>query len=74
MTRAEREKKRAKENLYYARCVAYFFAVFFGTFAVHIMGIAARGAHGFGGEILIPFVAIMMFYVVKHCSRVKSGE
>lgn len=74
MTRAERERKRAKENLYYARVTAYIFAVFFGTFAVHLMGCANRGSHGFGGEILMPVLGVAMFYVVKYCSKVKKGE
>lgn len=72
MTREELAKKRERENKYYAGCLAYFAALFFGTFGVHLMGCAARGGHGFGGEILFPFVGVALFYVVKHCEGVKK--
>lgn len=73
MTRAERARKRAKANLYYARCTAYTFAVFFGTFLMHIVGDSVRGGCEIGGELLIPFAGIMMFYVNKYCREVNRG-
>ena len=73
MTRSERARKRAKANLYYARCTAYAASVFFGTFLMHIVGDSVRGGCEIGGELFIPFVGIMMFYVNKYCREVNRG-
>lgn len=74
MTREERAKKRAAENLHYAVLTATIFGTAALTFVVHLAGCAFRGSHGFGGELLIPAAAVMMYHVVRSCEEVKRND
>ena len=72
MTREERAKRREAENKHYAILTATVIGTIATTFIVHLAGCAVRGSHGFGGEILIPFVSVIMYHVIRTCEGAKK--
>lgn len=62
MSRTDRSKKRNKADWHFLRLTAYWTATFVITEMAHFAGDAVRGCHGYGGEMLLPMLAVFFYY------------